>query len=152
MGNKIDEILKNYPKAHRDDLISILQDIQSAEGYISEEAAIKTGKYLGIATSKIFGLSTFYDQFRHKASAKHTISICHGISCHLSGSDKIIEEAERILKLKPGETSKNGEFTLEITTCTGACCQSPVVIHNGTPMVNFDKKQFFALTESLRKK
>ncbi|RPH34466.1 MAG: NADH-quinone oxidoreductase subunit NuoE [Bacteroidales bacterium] len=131
MENRIEILLEKYSHSRRDSLIPILQDIQEEVGYLSEEAIVIVGKHLGIPTSKIFGLATFYNQFRFEPKGIHHIQVCHGTACHMLGVVSIIEIIEKRLKIKAGQTSRNGKYSLEVVTCIGACSQSPVISING---------------------
>jgi len=131
MENAISSLLEKYSHSRRDSLIPILQDIQEEVGYLSEEAIVLVGRQLNMPTSKIYGLATFYNQFRFEPKGKYHIQICHGTACHLLGAVKIIEIIEKKLKIKAGQTSRNGKFSLEVVPCIGACSQSPVISVNG---------------------
>ncbi len=131
MENAIGSLLEKYSHSRRDSLIPILQDIQEEVGYLSEEAVVLVGRQLNMPTSKIYGLATFYNQFRFEPKGKYHIQICHGTACHLLGAVKIIEIIEKRLKIKAGQTARNGKFSLEIVPCIGACSQSPVISING---------------------
>jgi NADH:ubiquinone oxidoreductase subunit E len=123
----INEILERYPPAARENLIPILQEIQENGGYLSEVAIVEVGRYLQIPASKIYGLATFYDQFRFEPPAAFQIRVCRGTSCHVNDSVSILEEFEKKFRLKPGQTSRDGLFHLEITGCLGACGLGPVM-------------------------
>ena len=127
---KIEIILEKYPFVQRDNLIPILQDIQQAFGYLSEESIVKVGKYLVMPTSKIYGLATFYNQFRLEPKAKYHIRICNGTSCHVNSNVNIINELGKILDVKNGESTKDGLFSIEETNCMGACGSGPVLAVN----------------------
>ncbi len=127
---KIETILEKYPFVQRDNLIPILQDIQQAFGYLSEESIVKVGKYLLMPTSKIYGLATFYNQFRLEPKAKYHIRICNGTSCHVNSNVNIINELGKILDVKNGESTKDGLFSIEETNCMGACGSGPVLAVN----------------------
>ncbi len=109
----------------------ILQEIQDEIGYIPEEAVVLVGKHLQIPTSKIFGLATFYNQFRFQPKGKYHFQVCHGTSCHLNGAVNLIDFLEKNLKVKAGYTTRNGNYSLEIVPCMGACGLSPVIAING---------------------
>jgi len=89
------------------------------------------GRYLKIPTSKIYGLSTFFDQFRFEAPARFIIRVCNGTSCHVNDSESILAEFEKKYKLKPGQVTRDGMFGLEVTGCMGACGIGPVMEING---------------------
>lgn len=129
--NNVDSVLANYPDAHQDKLIPILQETQDAEGYLSQEAMHKISKHIGIPPSKVYGVATFYNQFRFTPVGKYPIVICRGTACHVKGSKTVLEELEHELGIKAGETTKDGLFSLEVVACIGACGLAPVINVNG---------------------
>jgi len=139
----MNDILSKYPTEGRDNLIPILQEVQEKIGFLSEEAIIKVGKYLNLPVSKIYGVATFYNQFRFQPQGKHHIQVCRGTACHVLGSATVLEELQKNIKIKPNETSKDGKFSLEVVACIGACGLAPVINING---------EFFAkvTTESIK--
>ncbi len=98
--------------AGREDLIPLLQEIQAENGYLSEESIVRVGGHLGLSTTKIFGLATFYDQFRFIPSGKVHLKICHGTSCFMNGSQAIIDKFKEELKISPGQTTQERELQL----------------------------------------
>ncbi len=124
-------ILEKYPNAERDSLIPILQEVQEAEGWLSEDAILKIGRHLNLPVSKIFGVATFYNQFRFQPKGKFHIQVCRGTACHVLGSATVLQELEKYLKLKTDETSRDGMFSLEVVACIGACGLAPVITVNG---------------------
>lgn len=130
MSQVIDQILKKSSKG-RDNLIPILQEIQNQEGFLSEIAIAKVGKELQLPTSKVFGVATFYNQFRFEPTGKYHIQLCRGTACHVLGSATVLDEIEKHLKIKPEQTTKDGLFSLEIVACIGACGLAPVIAING---------------------
>lgn len=130
MSDKLDEIIKNHLNVQRDSLLPLLQEIQNEIGYLSEESINRIGISLGLPTSKIYGVATFYDQFRFEPKGRFHIQICHGTACHIEKSSRLIQEAERLLKIKPGQTTRDGMFSLEVVNCMGACSLSPVMAVN----------------------
>ncbi len=131
MENRIGLLLEKYSHSRRDSLIPILQDIQEEIGYLSEEAIVLVGKHLDMPTSKIYGMATFYNQFRFEQKGAYHIEVCHGTACHLLGAVPIIDIIEKKLKIKAGQTSRNGKYSLDVVPCIGACSQSPVIAING---------------------
>lgn len=128
---EVQSILKKYPDAGRDTLIPILQDLQTREGFLAKESIIEIGKYLKIPTSKIFGVATFYNQFRFEPYGKNHIQVCRGTACHVLGSRTVLEELEKVLKVKAGQTTRDGMFSIEVVACIGACGLAPVITVNG---------------------
>jgi NADH-quinone oxidoreductase E subunit len=131
MDNEVDIILKKFKQGKREDLIPLLQEIQEEKGYLSEEAIVKVGGFLGLSTTKIYGLATFYDRFRFIPSGKIQIRICHGTSCFLSGSQSIINKIKDEIGVMPGQTTRDGNFSYEIVSCMGGCNNGPVINVNG---------------------
>jgi len=127
----LDSVLKKYPRAGRDSLIPILQEIQENQGYISRDAVMRISKHLKIPTSKIYGVATFYNQFRFQPKGKYHLMVCRGTACHVKGSNRVLDMVQKLLKLKPGQTSRDGLFSLETVACMGACGLSPVLNVNG---------------------
>jgi NADH-quinone oxidoreductase E subunit len=130
-NSKITEILKKYKNPKRDSLIPILQEVQEETGYLSKEAVVEIGEYLKLPTSKIFGVATFYNQFRFKPIGKNHIMVCRGTACHVKGSAAILETLENKLDIKAGNTTKDGDFSIEVVACIGACGLAPVISVNG---------------------
>ncbi len=131
MSQTIDEIIRKYLNTQRDSLIPILQEIQEELGYLSEEAIIKVGEYLKLPSSKIYSVATFYDQFRFEPKGKFNIRICRGTACHVIGSEAVLREVERQLKISAGQTTRDGMFSIEVVNCIGACGIAPVIAING---------------------
>ncbi len=131
MRKSFASILEKHPNEKRDSLIPILQEIQEELGFLSKESIVEVGKHLQLPTSKIFGVATFYNQFRFEPIGKYHIQICRGTACHVLGSATVLEEFEKILSLKAGETTKDGLFSIEVVACIGACGLAPVISVNG---------------------
>jgi NADH:ubiquinone oxidoreductase subunit E len=130
MSDKLDEIINKHLNVQRDSLLPLLQEIQNELGYLSEESINRIGQSLHLPTSKIYGVATFYDQFRFEPKGQFHIRVCHGTACHIEKSARIIQEAEKILKIKQGQTSRDGMFSIEVVNCMGACGLSPVISVN----------------------
>ncbi|MCK9291426.1 MAG: NADH-quinone oxidoreductase subunit NuoE [Bacteroidales bacterium] len=131
MKSTVQEILQEYPQAQRDSLIPILQHVQEKIGFLSEEAVIEVGKHLHIPASKIFGVATFYNQFRFSQPGKYHIQVCRGTACHVLGSATVLDEIEKHLKIKANQTTRDRLFSLEVVACIGACGLAPVISING---------------------
>src|SRR6056297_1969635 len=151
MSKHVDLVLEKYPNAARDALIPILQDVQDAEGFISKEAVEKVGKYLKLPASKIFGVATFYNQFRFTPLGKYHIEICRGTACHVKGSGNILEEFQRQLNIMPGETDRDGIFSLEVVACIGACGLAPAITINGEVFAKVTRDEVKKIVKKYRK-
>jgi NADH-quinone oxidoreductase subunit E len=130
MNVTIEAIIERHLNIKRDALLPLLQEIQDETGYLSEEAIIKVGESLHLATSKIYGVATFYDQFRFEPRGKFHLQVCRGTACHIMGSATVLAEMEKQLKIKAGQTSRDGLFSLDIVRCMGACALGPVISVN----------------------
>jgi NADH-quinone oxidoreductase E subunit len=128
---EIEKILQRYPDIRRESLIPILQDVQDTFGFISEDSVKSIARYLNIPSSKIYGVATFYNQFRFTKKGKYHIQLCYGTACHVVGASTILGEIEKTLKIRDGGISKDGLFSLEVLSCIGGCGQAPVIAVNG---------------------
>ena len=150
MGTDFDIILKKYKQGKREDLIPLLQEIQNDLGYLSEEAIVRTGSFLGLSTTKIYGLATFYDKFRFIPSGKIQIMICNGTSCFLNGSQSIINKIKEETGVLQGQTTRDGNFSYEIVSCMGGCCNGPVISINGQYNTHIKAEQIPELIKRLK--
>lgn len=148
---KIHLIMEKYAGASRDSLIPLLQEVQEAEGYISRERVCKIGELLGLSTSKIYGVATFYNQFRFQVRGKYHILVCRGTACHVKGSADVLAAFEQELGISAGETDKKGLFSLEVVACIGACGLAPVISVNGEFHAGVDPKKVPAIVDKYRK-
>lgn len=125
----IDELINRYePK--EENLLSVLQDIQSQYNYLPQEMLKQVAEKFNVPISRVYSLATFYKSFSLKPKGKHVILVCLGTACHVRGGVKIVETIEQLLKIKPGETTPDGSFTLETVNCLGACALAPLVVIN----------------------
>jgi NADH-quinone oxidoreductase E subunit len=149
---EIEAILKKYVNAKRDALIPLLQEVQEAQGYLSREAVIRVGKHLKLPVSKIYGVATFYNQFRFQAPGKFHVQVCRGTACHVKGSVAVLEAVKRALGISPGQTSRDGMFSLEVVACIGACGLAPVITVCGEFHANVNSDKVAEILESYRAK
>jgi len=127
---KVKKYIKKYSNEKKA-LISILQDIQEEYNYLPQEALKIVSKTLAVPLIDILGVATFYRAFSLEPRGKHLITVCLGTACHVRGGPKILEEFERKLNIEAGETSKDGQFSLETVACLGCCAIGPVVVVDG---------------------
>lgn len=123
----VEEILTRHPDAGRESLIPILQEVQEKEGFVSVSAVKLIGRHLNLPASKIFGVATFYNQFRFQALGRYHIQVCRGTACHVKESSILLEVLCEALKIKPGNTTRDGKFSLEVVACMGACGLAPLI-------------------------
>lgn len=127
----IEPIVSKYQPGRRDGLIPLLQDVQEACGYLSRESVIRIGQHLNLPASKVYGVATFYNQFRFQPLGRFHVQVCRGTACHVKKSTQALEAIQRALNVKPGQTTRDGLFSLEVVACLGACGLAPVVAVNG---------------------
>ena len=132
------ELLIKYPQEKRFTL-SILQDIQNKYGFIPRETLHYIAEYLNIPVSDIYSMATFYKALSLKPKGIHVIKVCNGTACHIRGSNILIDEIKELLNIKPGETTDDGLFSMEIVNCLGACALAPVMV--------IDSKYYGAMTK-----
>lgn len=111
----------------RGDLIPVLQKVQDVHGYLRPEAIRSISRWLKISENEIFGVATFYAQFRFHPPGQHHIKICLGTACHVRGGEQILVTAQQRLGVKPGETTVDGKYDLDRVACLGCCALAPVV-------------------------
>lgn len=123
----IAESLKTFGKS-TGDIIPVLQMIQIKYSYLSKDAIKLVADHVGATTSEVYGVATFYNQFKFNPPGKHQIKVCLGTACHVKGGDIILENFERKLGIKYGETTTDREFSIERVACVGCCALAPVAI------------------------
>ena len=127
---QIEEIIARY-KDEKTPLMMILSDIQNEYGYIPLDVQELISEKTGIPVAEIYGVVTFYSFFSLQPKGKYVIGVCLGTACYVKGSQQVIDKFSEILDIKPGETSKDGLFTLDALRCIGACGIAPAVTING---------------------
>ncbi|MCL2710837.1 MAG: NADH-quinone oxidoreductase subunit NuoE [Planctomycetaceae bacterium] len=151
-SSNVKEVLEKYPNAKRDSLIPILQDVQEKQGYLSREAVETVGKALEIPVSKIYGVATFYNQFRFTPLGKYHIQVCRGTACHVKGSLAVLDTLKRELKAEAGETTRDGLFSLEVVACIGACGLAPVINIDGNFHANLTTQMIPGVLSQYKRK
>ena len=126
---QLGDIFFKYPR-ERSSLITILHEVQASLGYLSPEAMEGAAAYLRLSPSEVYGVATFYTAFKLKPSGRHCVKACRGTACHVKGAEKVLGELEKQLGIKGGETSRDGDYSLETVACLGSCALAPVVVSN----------------------
>ncbi|MHC4322927.1 MAG: NADH-quinone oxidoreductase subunit NuoE [Planctomycetota bacterium] len=126
----IKDIFERHP-ANPGSLIPVLQDVQEHFGYLSEEAVDELARLMGISANEIYGVATFYTQFRFNPPGRHRIQSCQGTACHVRGGRQVHNELEQRLGITAGQTTADGNFDLERVACLGCCALAPVVAVDG---------------------
>ena len=126
MQEKLEGIFSHY-QGERQELIPILQETQGKFRYLPAAAMREISRFLQIPESSVYGVSTFYAQFKLTPLGKKVIRVCRGTACHVRGSSKVLAEIEKQLGIKAGETTEDMEYTLETVACIGACALAPTM-------------------------
>ena len=124
---QLDNILSRYNK-NRDNLIPILQEVQQEFGYLPEESMQIIADFLRLSNSTIYSVGTFYAQFKFTPVGRQMVKLCRGTACHVRGATRILEEVEKKLGIKAGETTEDLEYSLETIACFGSCALAPVMV------------------------
>ena len=112
----------------RSQLIPALQLIQSRLAYLPPEALRMVAEHLNLSSSEVYGVATFYNQFRFNPPGRNPVKVCLGTACHVKGGDIILENFERKLEIKEGETTPDREFSIDRVACVGCCALAPVAV------------------------
>jgi len=126
-ARKLDAVLDKYRHV-KGALIPVLQEAQAALGHLSGDTVRAIAGGLGLPISQVYGVVTFYTQFRLKPAGKHLIRVCHGTACHVGGAEGISQALEEVLGVPDGATTPDGKFTLESVACLGCCSLAPVMM------------------------
>ncbi len=129
VSGPISELRKTF-EGNPDELIPMLQLVQRELGYLPEETLAEISRITGVPAATVYGVATFYSQFRLQPVGKNIIKVCRGTACHVRGSGKILKDIETSLHVSSGETTKDQQFTLETVACFGSCALAPVMVVN----------------------
>lgn len=124
------QIFEHYPKKDKSNLIALLQEVQEVYGYLPEGALQEVADFVGMPLSRVYGVATFYNQFRLTPLGENVVRVCRGTACHVNNSANILFAAETALNIKAGQTTRDKKFTLETVACIGACSIAPVITVN----------------------
>lgn len=130
--SELDAIIEPY-LGRKEMVIPVLQKVQDHFGYLPRPAMEQVSQRMRIPLSRLYGVATFYAQFKMKPRGRYIIRVCKGTACHIQGSPKISGRIEEILKVESGETTDDLRFTLEEVACIGACALAPVIMINDDP-------------------
>ena len=129
MQERLDAVFASF-EGKESELIPILQQVQAEFGYLPEEAMLAIGRFLRVPESQVYGVATFYAQFRFTPIGRRHVMVCRGTACHVRGAPRILEEVEKRLRIKEGETTEDLEYSLETVACIGACGLAPCITIN----------------------
>ncbi|MBN1300309.1 MAG: NADH-quinone oxidoreductase subunit NuoE [Melioribacteraceae bacterium] len=145
-------IVNNYTANDRSSIIPLLQDIQDKFGYLPEQELQEASIHLGMPLSSIYGIATFYNQFRLTPLGKYVIRVCRGTACHVKGSAGILQALETELGIKAGCTTRDKLFTIETVACIGACSIAPVISVNDEYFGRLTVKEIPKIIKNFRNK
>lgn len=145
----LEEILMTY-NSENSNLITLLQEVQEYYGYLPGQALTKISERTGIKEAKIYGVATFYSQFRMKPSGKYLIMLCQGTACHVNGSAMIEQSLKEILGVPEGDTTQDGLFTYINVACLGCCSLAPVMMINDQTHAKLTAKKVKDIINKLR--
>jgi NADH-quinone oxidoreductase subunit E len=145
----IDHLLEKY-KGKKGNMIPILQGAQEIFGFIPTEAFIKISRETGLKLSEMYGVATFYAQFRLNPVGKHIIKVCHGTACHVQNANSITDAIQEALNVKDGETTADNFFTLESVACLGCCSLAPVMMISGDTFGKLTKSESVKILKEIQ--
>lgn len=128
-------------------LIPILQYCQGQSGYISRAAVQQIAEYLGVSEAHVYGVASFYTQFRFEKPGEHQIRICLGTACHVQGAELLSDEIQKMVGISPGEISQDGKMEFHEVACLGCCAQAPVVEMDGRIHGKVTRKKLSKIVE-----
>ena len=131
MREQLSQILTPY-RGQRGATIPVLQKVQEELGYLPEEAISEIANFLGLTKNEVYGVASFYAQFRFERQGEHVIKVCQGTACHVRGGRRILDLVQNELGIHPGETTEDYRFSLERVACFGACALAPVMVIDKT--------------------
>ena len=127
---KVDSLIDSYA-GNKEQLISLLQDVQSEFNYLPQDVLVKISQKLDIPLSQVFSVVTFFRAFTLKPRGRHVVTVCLGTACHVKGGSRLVDKMERDYGIRPGETTEDMRFSLETVNCLGCCALGPVVVVDG---------------------
>ena len=147
--------LRKFIKKHKDQpgaMMSVLQEAQGIYGYLPREVQEIIAQEMGVPLADVFGVATFYSQFTLTPKGEHTISVCLGTACYVKGAQNLVDKFSEMLGIQPGETTKDGMFTLDALRCLGACGIAPAVSINGKVRPKVKVSDVPEIVKELRRK
>jgi NADH-quinone oxidoreductase subunit E len=147
MDERLNAILSSY-QGRQHELIPILQEVQRQFGYLPQEVLRGVARFVDVPESRVYAVATFYAQFRFTPIGRNHVMVCRGTACHVRGAPRILQEIEKQLGIKEGETTADMEYSLETVACIGACGLSPCITINKNVEAKLTPKK---VAEALRK-
>lgn len=147
---QIDNLVKDLVKQHghaREALMPILQGVVEKHNYLTDEAMVEVARELDLSAAEVYGTASFYTFLDTEPRGKYVIRVCKTITCSMKGKDEIIEVLEDMLKIKVGETTSNGKFTILETNCMGWCHKAPAMLVNDTPFTELTREKLVKIVK-----
>lgn len=152
MDTKQIEVILKDRESSTSELIEVLQDVQKTYNYLPEEVLRVVSERLKTPIIEVFRVANFYKAFTLKPRGKHLVTVCMGTACHVRGAERFLDEVLGQFNIRPGETTEDGEFTVETVNCLGACALGPVVIIDSVYYDHMTPKKLRDLIQNLREK
>ena len=150
-AEEVARIIEAYP-ADRRFALAAMQDMQNEFNYVPEEGLEMLAEHLGCPIAQLFAMATFYKALSLTPKGKHIIKICNGTACHIRGAMNLVTGVKRELNIDPGETTEDGQFSVEIVNCVGSCALAPVMLVDGVYHNKLRVEQVPGIIESYRAK
>jgi len=131
-------------------LLTKLHEIQSTRGFLSKDSLQQAARELGVSLSQLYTAATFYSAFTFQPRGRHTVRVCMGTACHIRGGEKLLDRLKAMLNVSPGQTTEDGELSLDIVHCIGSCSMSPVIRINGETRGRLRADQLFRILKPFR--
>lgn len=148
---EVARIIEAYP-ADRRFALAAMQDMQNEFNYVPEEGLEMLAEHLGCPIAQLFAMATFYKALSLTPKGKHIIKICNGTACHIRGAMNLVTGVKRELNIEPGETTEDGQFSVEIVNCVGSCALAPVMLVDGVYHNKLRVEQVPGIIDSYRAK
>lgn len=146
-ASELQALMQDVPSQDVSSMILLLQRVQEKFGYLSREAIEAIASHLRVSPAAVYGVASFYNQFRFSAPGRCHIQVCRGTACHVKGSLDVLETLQRTLGITPGQTTRDGAFSLETVACVGACSLAPVVVVGGEFHASVDNEKALQIIE-----
>ena len=127
MEEKLQKIFDHY-EGKDAELIPILQEVQHEFGYLPEPEMSKVAKFVGLPKARIYGVATFFEQFKFTPQGKKLVTVCRGTACHVRGAPRLLDSVQDLIGIRPGETDLDMKFSLDTVSCVGCCALGPVMV------------------------
>ncbi len=147
----VDRILAAFT-GDKSGLIPILQQVQQALGYLPQSAMKRIAAFLKVPESTLYGVATFYAQFKFVPTGKNLVRVCRGTACHVKGGERILKEVERHLGIKEGQNTPDMQFSIETVACIGACSLAPNMVVSNKIYGNMNAKKIASILDSYKER